>query len=78
VSSRFTADFLAGSRFRRPEVGSEQVLFPRYPPRVYTRLREKAPAEKIRIGTIHLPSKRAYTPLWLHSWPSTTVSLELG
>jgi hypothetical protein len=26
-------------------------------------LREKAPAEKIRIGTIHLPSKRAYTPL---------------
>src|SRR5215208_701743 len=28
-----------------------------------SRLREKAPAEKIRIGTIHLPSKRAYTPL---------------
>jgi hypothetical protein len=45
--------FLVGSCFQRPEVGTEQIPFPRYSPRVYTLLAKwKVARRSLRIAEL--------------------------
>jgi len=45
--------FLVGSCFQRPEIGTEQIPFPRYSPRVYTLLAKwKVARRSLRIAEL--------------------------